>query len=621
MATAVSLNATSSIINGQGLGVSPSLLAEISTFQSHTTVTLIGNVFVNANIAGNAYSNVVSALYNIGSGVSKARWLLDYYPVGVTPICSGTIPTYGNTANTSSFSGAILTQAQLPFSNGMSGFANVFQRAYGYSQQVLDTVSSITMLTGKTYNQSGVGYNGPVDLITGGISTHGPLLANVIADWGTMYDINNITQISNPYVFGQNLLNQGLGYVNALSDQLTAVGLDITNLPDVPAVKTTTTLEEQVTTISSFVGEIEFPTMVEITTTTPVTGNSPTVVTNIYKTVTGSNLQAIINATAITTAPGNTAQLLTLADYLDFSKVVTPALRSQLQTILGITTFENFSQYLGRKIGQGRFKSWRELAGFLRSFEMPALTNLSTGGNVAALYPASITTLTNQFGTGSGALGNPVMIDYLGAVAGDPYSNIFANLNSSYSTISSTVETAMTNLDRAVIDYGTAYAAFDADFYSNVPVGLTEPDISVITSNVTAVNSALNSISNSSAYFYSNVGYHTAISRMSTEVSNLQKASIYSFGAGSPLSLLSFGESIGQVASNKTETETYQFFANVITNNLAGDTIRAVIAETINTRLLNGVGIQTYNDPDPRSKIYQSQTQDIPLTTYLSRNK
>lgn len=621
MATAVSLNATSNIINGQGLSASPGLISEISTFQNHTTVTLIANVFINANLAGNASSNVVAALYDVGSGVTKARWLLDYYPIGATPVCSGTVPTYGNTANTSSFSGAILTQAQLPFSAGMSGFANVFQRAYGYSQQVLDTVSSITMLTGKTYNQSGVGYNGPVDLVTGGLNTHGPLLANVVANWGTMYDINNIAHISDPYVFGQNLLNQGLGYVNALSDQLTAVGLDITNLPDVPAVITTTTLEERTTTVSSFVGEIEFPTVVEVTTTTPVTGNSPTVVTNIYKTITGSNLQAVVNATSITTDPGNTAQLITLADYLDFSKVVNPAIRAELQSTLGITTFENFSQYLGRKIGQGRFRSWTELAKFLRSLEVPALTNLSSGGNVNALYSSTITTLTNQFGTGTGALGNPVMIDYLGACAGDPYRNIFANLNSSYSTISSAVETAMINLDRAVIDYGTAYAAFDSDFYSNVPLGLTEPDISMITSNVAAVNSALNSISNSSAYFYSNVGYHSAIGRMATEVGNLQKAGIFSFGAGTTLGLLSFGENIGQVASNKTETETYQFFANVITNDAAGDSIRAVIAETINTRILNGVGIQTYNNPDPRSKIYQSQAQDIPLTTYLSRNK
>jgi hypothetical protein len=115
------------------------------------------------------------------------------------------------------------------------------------------------MLRNTTYAQTGVGFTGPTDLVTNGIGTTAVLLANVVSNWGTMYDINNITQIGDPYVFGQNILNQNLGYLNALADQLTGVGLDITNLPDVPAVKTTVVQEEVMTTVSSFVGEIEFP--------------------------------------------------------------------------------------------------------------------------------------------------------------------------------------------------------------------------------------------------------------------------------------------------------------------------------------------------------------------------
>jgi hypothetical protein len=620
MATAVALNATSSIVNGLGLGINPGLLAEISTFQNQGTVQTVGNIFVNANISGNAYSNVISALNSLGNGVSKARWLLDYYPDGETPVCSGSIFSYANSVSTSSFSSAISVQAQLPFSNGLSGFANVFQRAYGYSQQIFDTVSSINILKNTTYNQSGVGYTGPVDLVTGGIGTYGNVLAGVVSGWGTMYDINNISQVNDPYVFGQNLLNQGLGYVNALSDQLAATGLDITNLTDRSPTITTTTQEETSVTISTFVGEVEIPTLTETTTTVAVTGNSPTVILNIYANVTGSNLQTISNATAISTTPANNANITSLSDYLNLSKIVSGSTLSEL-TGLGITTFDDFSTYLSKKVGQGRFKNWTDLSTFLTSLETPILTNLPTGTNASVLYSSSVTTLNSQYGTGSGALGNPVMIDYLGACSGNPYKNVFANLNSSYSTISSTVEIALNNLDQAVIDYGTAYAAFESDFSSNTPMGLLEPDINMITSNVTLVNTAMNSISNSSAYFYSNLAYYSAIGRMSLEVSNLHKADIYSFGATTPTGLLGFAESIGPLASDKTETETYQFFANVITDDLAGDTIRAVVAETINNRILNSAGINTYNDPEPRSAVYQSQTQNIPLSTYISRNK
>jgi hypothetical protein len=522
-------------------------------------------------------------------------------------------------------SGIVKKQAQLPFASGYTGFANVYQRSQGYAQQVFDTVSSISMLRNTTYAQTGVGFTGPTDLITNGIGTTAVLLANVVSNWGTMYDINNITQIGDPYVFGQNILNQNLGYLNALADQLTGVGLDITNLPDVPAVKTTVVQEEVMTTISSFVGEIEFPTLKETVITEAVTGNSPTVVINIYKTITGGNLAAAVTATGITTSTGNASQLLTLADYLDLNKVVPANLYAALNA-LGIYSFTEFGQYLGKKLGQARFRSWAEMSRFLLTLETPTLSYLTANATTNILYSSTVTTLTNAFGTGSGALGNPVMIDYLGACAGDPYTNRFYYINSNYNTLvtQAGITTALTNLDQAIIDYGTAYAAFEADFYSNVPIGLTEPSFATITSNVAAVNSALSSLPTTGtlaeAVAICNTGWYTMLDRIAVEVGNLNRAGVV-FTSGTTLGLLGFAENIGQTASDKTQVEGYQFFANITTNDAAGDAIRAVVAETLNTRALNGVGVNIYNNPDPRLKIYQSQAQNVSLTTYLSQNK
>jgi len=662
VATAVSLNAVSSIIGEQGLSQSPALTSTISTYRSKPAMASFANAYVNSGIVPSITGNIVEQLNTVGATITSGQFLLDLYPGNISPASSAGITAWtanlvlpvgslfssnskvytvtgnifsssfdGNVLQNSTIAGfttLLLKQAALPFSSGLSGFANVFQNAYGYAQQVFDTVSSVNMLTGKTYAQSGVGYTGPADLVSGGISTHGSLLANVVADFGTMYDINNITKMHDPYVFGQNLLNQGLGYVNGLSDQLTNVGLDITNLPKVPAVNTTTTQVDKVITVSTFVGEVELPATEEITTSTPVTGNSPTVVVNIYKTVTGSNLQAIVNATAITT----TGTISNLADYLDITKVVSSSNLTQLGT-LGITTFEQFSQYLGTKVGQGRFKSWADMSSFLRSLETPSLSNLPTGAGSQALYSATITTLNSTYGTGSGALGNPVMIDYLGATAGDPYTVRFANIIANYDSLSSSVATAAQNLDKAVIDYSNQYQVY---LNSAVPDSAVPPappnndavpsDPSLlppwawITSNVAALNSALSSVPSNSLVSYLNWEWYDMLDRLSKEVSNLSRAHV-TFGAGTPLQLLGFAENIGQYASKKTELETYQFFANVIATGFYGDTIRATIAETINTRVLNNVGITTYNDPDPRSKTYQSQTQNIPLSTYISRNK
>ena len=660
MATAIALNATSSIINGQGLGISPALLANITTYQTNSALASFANTYINSGIAGNATANIISQLNTIGSTITSGHFLLDLYPGNVAPTSSASItawtanlvvPTgsfisylgkiYTTTGNVfgSSFDGNVISnctltgvsgivkkQAQLPFASGYTGFANVYQFVQGYAQQVFDTVSSISMLRNTTYAQTGLGFTGPVDLVTNGIGTTAVLLANVVSNWGTMYDINNITQIGDPYVFGQNILNQNLGYLNALADQLTGVGLDITNLPDVPAVKTTVVQEEVMTTISSFVGEIEFPTLKETVITEAVTGNSPTVVLNIYKTITGGNLAAAVTATGITTSTGNASQLLTLADYLDLNKVVPANLYAALNA-LGIYSFTEFGQYLGKKLGQARFRSWAEMSAFLLTLETPVLSYLTANATTNILYSSTVTTLTNAFGTGSGALGNPVMVDYLGACAGDPYTNRFYYINSNYNTLATQagITTALANLDQAIIDYGTAYVAFEADFYSNVPTGSpAEPSFATITSNVAAVNSALSSLPTTGTLAESvavcNTGWYTMLDRIAVEVANLNRAGVV-FTSGTTSGLLSFAENIGQTASDKQSTEDYQFFANIITNNAAGDAIRAAVAEILNTRALNGVGVNIYNNPDPRLKISQSQAQNVPLTTYLSQNK
>ena len=668
MATAIALNAISSIINSQGLGTSPALLANITAYQGKPAMASFANCYINAGITSAVTANIITQLNTIGSTITSGHFLLDLYPGNVSPVCSASITAwtanlvvpvgslitylgklYTTTGNVfaSSFDGNVISstmltgvsgvvkkQAQLPFSSGYTGFANIYQRSSGYGQQVFDTVSSIAMLTNKTYADTGVGFSSPSDLVTNGLGTNARLIANVVANWGTMYDINNLTKIGNPYVFGQNILNQGLGYISSLSDQLTAVGLDITNLPDVPAVKTTVTQEEVFTTVSSFVGEIEFPTITEVITTEAVTGSSPTVVMNIYKTVTGGNLASLITATGITTSPSSAVQLLTLADYLDFKKIVSPDLYTALGA-LNIRSFDEFGQYIGKKLGQARFRSWAEMSQFLLTLETPALSYLPTGANTNILYSNTITTLNNQFGTGSGVLGNPVMVDYLGACAGDPYTSKFYTINLNYNSLATAagITTPLANLDRAIIDYGNAYAVYLASEVGESSPGagdgtppdpLLLPSFSTITSNVAAVNSALSSLPTTGALGEAvvscNTGWYNMLNRISTEVSNLNRAGV-TFDAGTTLGLLAFAENIGQTASDKTQVEGYQFFANIITNNAAGDSIRAVVAETLNNRALNNVGVNTYNNPDPRLKIYQSQAQNVSLTTYLSQNK
>jgi hypothetical protein len=647
MTTALQINAEQTIINGQGLGVSGNLLAQISTFQSHQPIQLIANIFNNVNNSGNAAPNLLPVVSTVGTGAGLNAWAIDFWSSNITPATSSNVYTYGvlttpiydpNPAHwttgtdggtiqpiigynhtpiisTTSFSHTVNVQAQLPFTNGLAEFANVYTRAYGWSVQHFDTVSSTHLLTGRTYGQSGIGYTGPVDLVTAGINTYGGLLSNAVSNWGTMYDIRNMNSIADVYVFGQNLLNQGFGTLGNLATDMTNAGLNIYNLKAVPQPVTSTTYSPGTITYGSSIGQIEIPSINAQTTTTVVTGSSADVLTNIYSTITGSNLAAIVDATGITTASGTTPT--TLSDYLDLSKITYPATYSGLNA-LGIYTLAQLGEYLQVKVGQGYFTSWATLATFLKSLEVPSLPHLSASvtAGTPLLSSATINSVYNRTGTGSGVFTNTVLTDYLGSVAGMPYTDVITVLNSNYNqVVPASLTTAVQSLDSAVSSYINNYNA-----WVTANTGGSGPDIGPVTSAVGSVNSILGSLPSSDKLTQCQQSYYSAITKLPNEVALLSKAGVV-FDSGSQQALESFASQIGSVASDKDTHQTYQFFANIITNDIAGDTIRAVIAETINTQLLLGTGIKIRNDPEPSQIIYNAEQQNIPISTYITRNQ
>ncbi|CAB4129185.1 hypothetical protein UFOVP112_283 [uncultured Caudovirales phage] len=644
MATAASLNATATIVNGYGLSANPALSQEITTFRSHQAIKLVSNIFNNAVYQSDSnIANVVcSAVNSLGNTAQYAQFLIDFYPPSASRVVSspGSIVTYGNVvtytlsnagtpldptddylvphyspeSTTASFSSSIQTQSQLPFAYGMAGFANVFSIIQGHMSSVLDTVGSISMLTGKTYGQSGLAYKGVTDLVTGGIGTEAPLLGNTVAGWGTMYNITNINLISDPYVFGQNLLDHNLGSYGNLADQLTATGLDINDITQIPASTTSITQEASTVITTSSVGAVELPTVANVVVTNTVTGNSPNVITAIYKTITGANLQAIVSATQFITSSTNT-QLKTLADYLDFTKVVDPALLPALNK-LGIYNFIDFSKYLNSRVGQATFKTWKELADFLLTIHVPKFSSTTTTADTAVISPSTISTLSALTGSGTGPFNNPVILDYLGATDGTGYVQAFQTLNTNFDSLATTVYPKLVSLDKSVTDFNRDYALWVA-----ANTGGPAPDTSTITSNVVAVNNALNALSSLSTLQVCQTAYISMLTKLSTEVTNLSSSGA-TFGSADSSRLLGFGQQIGSLgATDRTASGIDKFIANLITNDANGDTIRAVIAETDNLAILAKVGVSTNNDPNPRLVISKAQDQNVPLSTYISQNK
>ena len=605
MASAAQLNAAASIINGQGLTTNPNVVAQISTFQSQATLALLANCFATAGIDSNVGNVVIPLLDSIASNISQGQFLIDVYPSNISPVVTSGASISYHGGSLASASGTILAQAQGPFAYGMSGFANTFSIAQGYASSVFDTVSSLTMLNGKTYGKSGLGYSGITDLVTGGIGSESALLANVISGWGTMYDITNINLISDPYVFGQNILNQGLGKYGNLTAQIAATGLSTSDMTYIPPNTTVTAPTASTLTINSTAGSFSVPTVANVTTTTAVTGNNPAVIDAIYQSVTGANLQAIISATGYTST---TAQINSLADFLTFDNIVDPTTLAKLNS-LGINNFTDFAAYLNSRTGKQTYSTWSSLADFLTSVSSPTLAYTTTTSSTPVLNSTTASTLLAQTGTGTGPFNNPIMTDYLGATSGALYTQCFETINSSYNSLIPPVYTAMKNLAQSVID---VYNGYEANIAANVGNTVYTGEI---VSNITNLTTVLNSISQTTAFVESQTAYYKMLNKLSAEVANLTKAGVI-FTSGPAQNLMGFGLNIGSTGgTDNSGIEANSIIANLITNDVHGDTIRAAISESINST------VTSKNNPNPRLVLIQAEKQNIPISTYISQNK
>jgi hypothetical protein len=137
---------------------------------------------------------------------------------------------------------------------------------------------------------------------------------------------------------------------------------------------------------------------------------------------------------------------------------------------------------------------------------------------------------------------------------------------------------------------------------------------------VQAVNAALNAIPRDAAFTASESTVAAMLARLATEVQSLTRAGV-TFNAGYAQGLMSFGLNIGSTASDTTKLYTYDIFANITSPDAAGDVIRSVIAEQINTGKFQAAGIMPANDPSPGLAITQAQSRNIPLSTYITQNQ
>lgn len=643
MASPLALTAISSIVNGTVFAPNFNLLQAITDYQNLPTVQQVGNIFslAAAQGGGTIAKTLLTELTNLGSGVGRGQFLIDFYPRSgniTQPLTNGSITYYGtmpipvntisesgavqqtgwaNTAitSTASFGNTILTQAQLPFNSGIGSFANVVSSAATWANKHFDTISSVSILKTKTH--ATLGSSGVTDMATGGVGTSGTLIAGIVSKWGTMYDIKNMNLIGDPYVFGQNLLNQGLGNYGGLSTQLILLGLDINDITAVPpATNSTLNINSTVNVTYPTIGDVTYAGINKTPVSTASLAQNANAVVAVYQTITSVALTSIITGTGatVTTIDPTTNNL---ADFLTLGKIVDDTTLADLNA-LGIYDINSLGAFLHNIIGNGVFPTWADVASFLLAVETPQQHGADTNLSSPVVNPAAMATLVDPvIHSGSGPFGNPTLVDYIGLAAGMPnYTTDFKTIASNASQFDAPVIKSLGDLYTAANNYVNAYQSFLSS--TNAPgFTFTPPSINPVTLAVASVNRSLNFLNTSNPAFQSaQTAYNDIMHSVFAEVTNNIKANV---GFTSTPYIQEFAQQIISSLNDPTGFYDPQLLANIIVNNVAGDPIRAAIAESNNAQTFAKVGLTLNNDPNPYGVAAAAAYHGVSISTVLAQ--
>lgn len=380
MHTVFSAIATMGLLKNQGFAVNANLVAQTSTFANLDITQAAQGCLAST---GGQTAAVAQALYNVPGFLTGMVSNVQQYTDNQTII---------NSLDSSNIVANITVQANTLFDSSPAKFLSVLARAKSFAESSYDSYATAHGLRSTTIDSFGFTVNNYTDILTTGISSQFNLvgglsnqsfieLARQFKNFGTLFDINNLSLIDQPYVLCLNLLNQGF---SSISDALISQSIDINSIELVDRNKLLTAL----------------------------------------KTIIGADLASIVTETGF--KPQIT--LTSLADVFDIKYLFT----SQAARAAGGSLSALGNKFLN--IG-GKYNSFIDLSDFLLGIQYDLV--LSVFEQVANLdsLTSNISVLAGQ---GSGVFNNPTVDDIIGSVAGTRYNDLLANIISSQTTVIST---------------------------------------------------------------------------------------------------------------------------------------------------------------------------------------
>lgn len=382
MHTTFSAVATVGLLKNQGFAVNANLIAQTSTF-ANLDITQAAQDCLTST--GGQITAVVQALNNVPGFLTGIVGNIQQYTDS---------QTIANSVDTNNIVSNISVHANTVFGSDSGTFLGVLSRSKSFAESSYDSYSTAQALSNTTVDNFGFTINNYTDILTIGVSSQFNLagglgnqsfieFARQLKNFGTLFDINNLNLLDQPYILCLNLLNQGF---SSIADALLVQSIDINLIELVDKNK----------------------------------------VLSALKTISAAELENIVRATEFKPQ----MPLTTLADVFDIKYILTsPAAR-----VAGGSLGSLSNKFLN--IG-GKYSSFTDLSDFLLgiqyNLDVSAFDQITNLGSLTS----NITMLAGQ---GSGIYNNPTIDDIIGSVSGTRYIDLISNINTLQSSISSTTE-------------------------------------------------------------------------------------------------------------------------------------------------------------------------------------
>ena len=388
--TPVQAVASAGLLQNTGLGIPSTFTSAVTAFNNCSLTQACQTALsTNANVA------VRSALLTVPGYLSG---------IVSTPLRSSVPSDISSTFNFDNLVTDVQTQAQRIMVNGAIGLTDILSQVNAFCVNSFDTMGAFDSYKNLTFADFGHTINSYKDIITSGLNsqfsdvvggtnkeitaptgnvrTGFAVLVDEFGNFGTMYDINRLSELDDPRTLCSNLISQGFYFI---SQALVAAGVNVSNLASADLRQ-----------VKSVLGNIKG---IELTRIVTVTKFKP------YK------------------------PLDSLLDALDASRVLSPVALGAAGSSL--SALSNKLVNIG-----GEFKSFADLK---TTYESIISTDLPHLDGMSGLAPANL--FTNSYarlGTGIGPFGNPVISDVIGSVGGIGYTANIAAMTTAQTGILAT---------------------------------------------------------------------------------------------------------------------------------------------------------------------------------------